>query len=74
MSNLPTALDSVRVTMCPQFVQRRSPLLSSRATSLLPQIGQVDFENLSVRRFDIVSTNCEGKLTTDKTSEGAVQI
>jgi hypothetical protein len=47
--------------MWPQFVQRRSPLLSSLATSLLPQIGQVVFENLSERLCDMIPT----ELTSD---------
>ena len=37
------------------------PLLSSRATSLLPQTGQVVFENLSERLCDMIPT----KLTSD---------
>ncbi len=51
--------------MCPQFVQRRSPLLSSRATSLLPHIGQVDFENLS-ERLDMFPTELKSDGTLIK--------
>lgn len=70
MSNFPTDLDSVRVTICPQLVQRRSPLRSSRATSLPPHTGQVDCENRSERLWDMISTNSESQLIADKTNEG----
>jgi len=69
ISNLPTARVSLRVTTFPQLVQSRSPLRSSLATSLLPQTGQVAFENLRLLLCDIALTTRLWFGPLDKTSD-----